>query len=265
MSQILTRVVMPGAVDIDAIRAFNAMSTRPTGRLAQVYSRTIGALKQQNNLWGKLDAMWLMWGQDAQASKINIRSPGRFDLFAVNSPVFAPGRGFSGDGTTSYLTTSFIPSAAGKQFVQDSAHVGVWVRALGEASLARSFIAALPTGAGTTQLFQTATQTRFSSRLNDSTTLQNTVQATGHLVRSRTASGVCPSYQNGAVVTNPGTASDGVSGIALYVLARNSNGTPDLFNNAQLTAAHVGGGLSAVDVNNLYNILNASMKAVGAA
>ncbi|MFG1397189.1 hypothetical protein [Roseixanthobacter pseudopolyaromaticivorans] len=56
-----------------------------------------------------------------------VQTLSRFDLSAVNSPLFTTDRGFTGNGTTSYLDTNANPSFDFSKVALNSAAYGVWV------------------------------------------------------------------------------------------------------------------------------------------
>lgn len=77
-----------------------------------------------------LDALYITAAQDLTTAKKNLvqdtfhltynGTPAEADQFVVN-------QGYTGDGTTVYLDTGFLPSSSGHNYVQDSASVGVYV------------------------------------------------------------------------------------------------------------------------------------------
>lgn len=110
----------------EATALFAAMSVQPNGALKSAYDRCMRSLKVAA-LWTKLDALYLMNVHDAQAARLNVRSPGTYNLSAVNSPTFAAKQGYTGNGSNSYLNTQFNPTTApSPNYLRDSSTAFAW-------------------------------------------------------------------------------------------------------------------------------------------
>lgn len=59
-------------------------------------------------LWTLTDDYWGFWAENAAQALTSLKQ--RRLATAVNSPTFTPDRGYTGDGSTSYLDTGFNPS-----------------------------------------------------------------------------------------------------------------------------------------------------------
>ena len=57
----------------------------------------------------------------------NALKGGTLTASLVNSPTFTTDRGFTGNGSTSYLDSGYNVSTGGGVYAQDSAHMGVYV------------------------------------------------------------------------------------------------------------------------------------------
>lgn len=110
--------------DPAASALFAAMTVQPSAARAKLYNNLIVALKQ-NNLWNKRDHIVMAAAHDAQAGLIDIKNPARIGTL-VNSPTFTVDRGFTGDGTTSYINTQFNPATMGVAYTQNSASMNIW-------------------------------------------------------------------------------------------------------------------------------------------
>ncbi|WP_323012908.1 hypothetical protein [Devosia sp.] len=112
--------------DPDAEALFARFTTPPTQGRKGLINTLIVALKGAG-VWSKLDVLWLA-GADAQATRRNWIAD-QYNLGAVSSPVFTIDRGYQGDGSAGYLSTSFNPSTAvSAKFTRNSASIFLWSR-----------------------------------------------------------------------------------------------------------------------------------------
>jgi hypothetical protein len=120
--------------DPDAAAVFARMTTPPSDTRKGLLNANLLAHKA-GNVWPKTDVRWILAAADAQAARLNWKSAS-FTLTPVNAPAFTADRGYTGDGTSSYLTSGFDPttSPAGLLMQTDSAHLGIWVRTAGATS-----------------------------------------------------------------------------------------------------------------------------------
>lgn len=102
-----------------------AMSVAPNNARKLVIDTFVGALKTAA-VWTKIDVMWVLAAHDEQAGRLNWKTPASFTLTAVNSPTFLTDRGFNGNGTTSYLDTTWDRGTNGVQCTQDNAHLAIY-------------------------------------------------------------------------------------------------------------------------------------------
>ncbi len=235
----------------------DAFSTAPKRARTFLIDDTISALIDAG-VWSKLDVLYVMAGADSQAAKLNWKAPSSHTLTAVNSPSFTANRGYTGNGTSSYLETG-AAFASLPCFLQDSSHLGCWIlnnvqsaqAAIGHES--SSLIRLNPRG--TTDLF--------SSTLNNSSsrTASNT-DSRGHYISNRSGSAGTniQLYKNGVQQSESGgsTSSSIPSGNA--VLLR-SNST---YASYQIAIAHIGGSLNSTEAAAMHTIFNTYLTGVGA-
>jgi hypothetical protein len=105
-----------------AIALFAAMDVKPTGTRKQAIDKFIAALVDAG-IWDLLDVLHVFAAHTEQAALLNWINPGTNDAVAVDAPTFAADRGFTGNGTSSYVTSVNPLDAA--HFVQNDASIGV--------------------------------------------------------------------------------------------------------------------------------------------
>src|SRR5690348_14967319 len=125
MSRRLRRIRGASLYCTEAMALFAAFTTRPTSQRKQLYDKIIRQLKV-SGIWGALDCFYIFAAADSQAALINIKNPGTFNATAQNGPTFAADRGYTGNGSNSYVDSNFNASTAGGNYVRDSAHMAVW-------------------------------------------------------------------------------------------------------------------------------------------
>lgn len=124
-SPALSTVLFTSPYVRQARELFDRFTTPPTTDRRVLINALIKSLIQAG-IWDKLDAFYMLAAADAQSSLLNWVSTS-YNLTAINSPAFVTDRGYTGDGSTSYLETSFNPTTAvGAKFTQNAASQGLW-------------------------------------------------------------------------------------------------------------------------------------------
>ena len=107
---------------------FDRLASPPTGEQANLYNAIFAAIANNNIA---LDVLWIMGGGLSQAdSRVNLISAPvpamdtTWTLTEVAAPTFTQGRGYTGNGTSSYLRTGFIPAVHGIAYQQNSCAYG---------------------------------------------------------------------------------------------------------------------------------------------
>lgn len=267
MSNARKLVVLGGKAYLsEASALFSAMAVKPNSARKDTINTLIATLKDKG-IWPLLDTVWVPAAHDRQAARLNWKNPGTFDLIEADSDnlTFATDRGFTGNGSSSYLKTGFIPSTHAVQMVQDSAHVGAWSRS--ETDSANVLVGGR-TGASSRQiLLNPSNGTQGSIRLNQDAggvAISNAFSA-GHFIGRRNSSSQNELFRNGASVNTSGSAtSTGLPTVEIYLGALNTNGTASSFDTREIAAAHIGATLTNQQVADLYAALLVYMQAVGA-
>lgn len=247
----------------EASALFARMSVQPSGARKKLYDNLIVGLKVAG-VWTKLDALYLIAAHDAQAARLNIIAD-RYNIAATGSPVFTTDRGYQMDGSTTHLNTSFNPTvAAGPNFTQDSAHLGVY-------SLTNVSAAALDIGSRQNTTSQQSViglrvTDLFTVRLNLNTTALDAenLSSIGHFVGTRTDATALAAYKNGLSIGTSSTASATLYNGNFFIGAINQGGTATARTTRRYAAAHFGGGLTAQNAADLYTIIDTYLTVIGA-
>lgn len=103
-----------------------AMTTKPTGAQTADIDTLIRGLKA-DGLWTLIDGLWVLVAHDAQAARINWKTPASV-ASAVGSPTFTTNAGYAFDGVTNYLNLLFVPSTDKVAATATSLSIGVYER-----------------------------------------------------------------------------------------------------------------------------------------
>lgn len=246
----------------DAIALVARFSTEPDDRHKRAIDRLFTDMADAGiplNTSGPFDAFYVMAAADAQSAQRNWVQD-LYNLTPTNSPAFEADRGYTGNGSTSYLATGFNPSIAPTpKFVLNSAHMGLW-------SLTN-----LPNGAASSFDFgdnsrssigRSITDGASAGRINTSTL--NPTQAVGaypgHAAWSRSAADAWKGYAQGVEAGGGTHASTAVATAAFRVCAQSGAG----FGVNQLAVAHFGEHLTPIEMSAVYSALRAYLDAIGA-
>jgi len=241
-------------VNAEATALVAAMSSPPDDARKAIIDTLVGALKTAG-VWTKTELFYDLAAHDSQAARLNWISPGNNTLTEVNSPTFAADQGYTGNGTTSYLSAGVNLSAL-TLYLQNDAHAGVWFRTAG--SVAKY---GLGTDTGTILLVSgNLGATERLTRINTQTNLtSNDNITTGHVVAVRRDSANQFSYRNGAGEATGAQASEARTAAPVTILKAGVT-----LSDQQILAAHLGGQLTSGEVTAYYNALAAYKTSVGA-
>lgn len=115
------------AFDADALAYIAAMSVQPDAARKLLINSLVVGLKD-SGVWAKMDCLWLVAAHDAQAGRLNAKAPSRFALTPQLGPTYTTDRGYTCNGTSSWLGTGFTPGfSSNVLFSQNSAHVSSWL------------------------------------------------------------------------------------------------------------------------------------------
>jgi hypothetical protein len=246
----------------------DTMTVRPQGNRAFLISDTIRRLKAAD-IWSRLDVLWMLAAHDAQAARLNWKNPASFALTAVNSPTFTADRGYAGDGTTSYLDTSFVIGTHAVQYTRDSASLGAYLNA-GTDTAAGVAYGGVIDGVGTGAFGQPITATnKLRGRVNaagSGETPSTVLTRLGLSVLDRAISTDMVGYRNGASLGSVASASVPVPvTLSCWWCGVNNGLTLASPLDNRIAMGFYGASLTATQHTALYNIINAHLRAIGAA
>ena len=212
---------------------------------------------QAAGIWPLLDRLWIHAAENATQALIDLKA--RATATAVNGPTFSPNKGYTTDGSASYLNLGLASNAAGINYSRDDASFGGW-------------LLTAPTNTGgldwgydyggysMIQARYGATLYRWeiNSGTNPSGTPASGGLSTGFFQSQRTGSSTSTLFRNGASTITSNAPSVALQaknfGAGAYVAG---GGT---FSAGQYAASFIGASLAGKEVA-FYNAMNAFMVA----
>lgn len=198
----------------------------------------------------KLDRLWIPFFAKNLADGLR-DFRGRFNATAVNSPIHTFGRGFTFNGTNSYVNSGFNPGDGGSyQYTQNSAHLGAFARSPANSTLSSvpTLVGARATNNSYRSVLLTATLTETGSfSVNQPTSDTSTAvlaRTSSYYLANRSGSSATQAYRAKATAAGS-TTSAAIASLVFFVGARNNGGSPDQYSNATIGAFHFGGSLTA--------------------
>jgi hypothetical protein len=247
----------------ESLALFARFTTPPTTTRKRQIDTLIAALKTAG-VWAKLDALYVLAAADEQAAQRNWKQ-NLYNLTPVAAPAFAADRGYTGNGISSYLNTSFVPSTAAGLFTLNGASFGLWSRT----NISSSAVdMGTRNAAAVAQTLLTCRSTStLTARISQSANTGSLTNAdgSGHFVVRRAAAATTAAFRSGVSLGGLTPASDALSQYAFAIGAINTANTFSGFSTRQFAAAHIGANLSDAEVLAFYNALLVYMQAVGAA
>lgn len=251
------------AYDADAAALFARMTTPPDATRKTACNVFVTGLKDAG-LWPRGIGLWALSAHDAQAARRNWLAD-QYNLTAVNSPTFTTDRGYTGDGSSSRLSTGFNAfTAADPNFTVNSACFGIFIRT--PASVAYRRLMSAETSVRT-QLSTGGNAGETAAALNTSSYSNQTIVAGANTAQKlvmidRSSGTQLRTYLNGVAVNPQTIASDAIANAIMTLLA-NPDGVYAA--NAQLSGAAIWGSMTGPEHLQFYNLFLAYQQAVGAA
>ncbi len=244
-----------------------AMSSAPDDTRKGLIDTCIGAIKTAG-VWTKLDCLWIRAAHDSQAALLDWKRLS--DSTAVNSPTFTTDRGFTGDGSTSYINTNFTPSTDGVNYTQNSACMGAYLNAgTDAASTSKNAMGVLSTGVYfyIWPWYSASAGSGVRARINNAanTTKGTITTAFGLTSANRSGASAVELYRNGSSLGTSTEASVGAPPKDVFELGYNNNNTGlSGANDYRIAASFVGGSLTSTEHADLFAAIEAYLDAVGA-
>ena len=164
------------------------------------------------------------WGEDEVQARVGLRS--LLVATAVNSPTFAANVGVTGNGTTSYYDTGFIPATHGRAITGGFHHIGAQV--LTNVSGTMSVMGA--GGGATTRLRPRTAANVVGVQIEAAfgSFVDSVTDSTGYISAQRAGTSTIQGRKDDTALTDltVGTLNTNLPTGPTFVLARNNNGTP---------------------------------------
>lgn len=207
-----------------------------------------------------LDALYVFAINSTANANLNW-AQNAYNLTKVGTVTFSANAGYTGDGSTGYFTTGFIPSSAGGNFTQNSASMGACILSTGTGGN----IAEVGTSSLSVYSLINPDSTSLYMDLSDATFSAYSISSVqGSWIVTRASSSALTYYKNATSVATPSSTSGSVSDMAFYVLAYNSGGTATAFSSHQDAYIFWGGALTGTQVTAIYNRLHTYLGTVSA-
>lgn len=228
-------------------------------RLALI-SALIVALKAAG-VWTLLDRLWLLAAENSQSALIDLVA--RASATAVNSPTFTADRQYAFNGTTSSISTNFVPSTDAVAMAAND--LGMWIYERTDVGSGFSG------GANTSNPPRVGLYMRGRSGTSMAAVANgggNTTIVTSAGFNSATRSGATQgAWQNGSALGAPTGETQGASlpAHSLSIGALNDGGVVGSFSTRSIAAFAAGkGSLSAGQQTSFYNAVQSHMTSIGA-
>jgi hypothetical protein len=206
-----------------------------------------------DGVWSKLDRLWLFAAENATSALVDV-TDGQLAT-AVSSPTFTTDRGYTGNGSSSYIDSNYNPTTNATNFVRNSGCAFGWSNTagvdggglLGQSSVS---IAIVP------KYTDSNCYWGINTPANEST--GGLGDGTGLLLANRSGASAEQLYHNGSSVAAGTVTSQAVQNQNLFALR-----VSGIYSTRQCCCLGVGGSLNATEQGNLYNRLRSYMTAVG--
>lgn len=223
----------PGVLDPATLTLVAAMTTVPIAARTVVINTLITALKTAG-VWPLLDGLWMFAADSAQAALLDWLQTGSHNsATAVSAPTFTQDRGYTGNGSSSYVDTNKVLNVL-SHFQQQQGFIAAGVRTTGT-----NYVI----GTTSSQLFlRHYTANTMVSAVNSvgNLTVANT-DTTGRFMAERTTFTDVRNYRNNALLGSVGSVNcAAIPAENLYAL-KTGSGT---FSTAQLSYMAIGAALS---------------------
>lgn len=212
------------------------------------------------------DFMYLLAHEVETDALINIVSPGIHNAINVNAMAFQTSRGFTGNGTSSYLNTTYAPALDFDNYIQNSASFGLYCRT--DSNDALNAV----TDAGCQGVSTRAVNLRLRT-LNFVIGSINSVangmlvanaNSTSLFVVNRSAANAQRIYRAGISLVLDTDASSNLPTNNIFIGAFNNNGLASNFSNRQFSFSFAGRSMDATEQLAFYTAVQTFMTAIGA-
>lgn len=218
-----------------------------------------------SSLSSAMDIAYIFAAETEQAALLNMVKRAH-DCTKVNAVAFVASRGFTGNGTTSYLNTNYNPSTQGVRYVLNSACLGVYSRTDIQAS-----VCDIGARVGLTDRLAWI-NSRQSTNIMSCNVNQGSQSTTGSsptslglFIGNRNGSGTSnlKMYRN-AVAATGNQASTTIPSLNFFICGRNNNGSMSAPTTRQYSFALAGRSMSDAEHLATYNAVQTFLTTIGA-
>lgn len=232
------RTLLTAYQDVIDYAVANSITLPPQDILDSDNARVVASIA--DGTWTGIDCLWMTANRGSYRAyaKINWADPGNHNLEEVGTLTFDD-TGFTGDGSTGYLRTHYIPSTDAVNYTLNSASI---LLQLGrDRNVSEVAIGVSSTGSTKRVIVIPKSSGNGSYIINGVTSDTYTVtDATGFWHWKRTNSNAVAVSRNGTLVDTQNVASTAVPDREIYILATNSVGTAASFSQNTIKFAALG-------------------------
>lgn len=254
--------------DAPQTTAFLARTSGLNGTETAAYKSLINGLVA-DGLFSKLDLLYIFATNTTTTANLNLISTS-FGLTQTGTVSFTADQGYTGDGSTGFLNSNWVPSTNGVNFTQNSASGGAYTRTSRTATANTSLFGTGQDAGFTNDFWLQPLFTSNSARtlLNSATTQGGPFNANvqGNWVVTQNSSSAGVVYHTGSGgPSNLATSSTttGVANQSMLIGATFSNTTVTGFSTDEISAAWFGSTMNATDAGNMQLRINTYMTALG--
>lgn len=248
----------------NASQYFARYDTKPGADTLAMYAEFIDSLTL-NGVWSALDEFGVLANNTSANALLGMK--GYKDVTAVNSPAFVPYRGFTSNGTTSYLNTNYTPGTHGIAMTANSVSFGVYSRKdTADVNPVMGLQASTPS-TSVMYIYPKYTDNKiyYSPNTTSGTFSVSITNTLGLISANRNRSDSIQVYQRGVKIGSAASASTFlITAYPLLLCTANKSGGATEFTKRQIAFWFVGGSLTAQQHLNLYNCLQRLLTKIGA-
>lgn len=211
------------------------------------------------------DRLWIFANETSESALKSIVNSTSTNATLVDAPAFAVDRGFTGNGSSSYINTQYNPTADGIAYTQNDASYGVYSRTdsqdddqeLGGKDAASVY----------SILKLRSTANEVEGRINQAvgTSAVSNSNSSGLILINRPNATTIQYFRNLAQVgTTRNINSTGVPDVTYYIMAWHNGASVSGYSTKQFAFAYMGKSLTTVEVRKLFNCVEWYMDAIGA-
>lgn len=238
---------------------YDAMTNKPTEAIADAQNVMVESLIAAN-VWTKFDIFYLFaqYSNTASEALINWTNPGTFNADNVSSTAWASLEGFTSDGSADYISTNWIPSSDGVNYITNSASAGIYSRS-DIAEDKHDF--GVNDGTGWLGLIIHWTDNQAYTWANTASGYVGggNTNASGFYIVNRTDEMVNDLYRNKVNIIDDTSDETGVPSREVYVLCQNNNGTARLWSTKEISLFFAGGGLTQDNIDDITDAVEVYM------